>query len=357
MAGDNRKPAAGVGGADVAEQRESAPSPALDELLLRLESEPWRFHLYAAMRALEAAYPGRPRFARSVRLRDDPVRFGQEPSLAFAPSTVASFRRTGPAPRLDTFFFGLFGPHGPLPLHLTEYARQRERNARDATFRRFADVFHHRMLQLFYRSWANSAPVAQADRPADDRYAFYVGALEGFALESLRHRGAVADEAQLFWAGLFSMSSRPAEGLERILAGFFGVPVQVEPCIGHWIDLPPTMQTPLGSAECRLGQGAMVGDRVWDCAGKFRVVVGPVSYASFERFLPGGPGIGKLTALIRSWSNDEHWWDLQVVLKQAEVPGTRLNARSGLGWNTWLLGGPASHDAHDYIVDPIALAS
>ena len=34
----------------------------------------------------------------------------------------------GRPPRLLVHFFGLFGPDGPLPLHLTEYARDRRRN-------------------------------------------------------------------------------------------------------------------------------------------------------------------------------------------------------------------------------------
>ncbi|MGV8763016.1 type VI secretion system baseplate subunit TssG, partial [Pseudomonas aeruginosa] len=67
-------------------------------------------------------------------------------------------------PRLDQFFFGLTGPNGPLPLHLTEYARERQRNVNDATFKRFMDVFHHRLLTLFYRAWAEARrPVVVVD--------------------------------------------------------------------------------------------------------------------------------------------------------------------------------------------------
>ena len=337
------------------------PSGATDEareaLLARLEAEPWGFHFYQALRRLEAAHADRPRFGKAKRLRDEPVRLGQEPTLAFAPSTLAGFRRDGGTPRLDTYFFGLFGPNGPLPLHLTEYARERERNAHDPTFRRFADVFHHRMLALFYRAWADAQPAVHADREAEDRFALYVGALLGFGLDALRGRDPLPDAARLHWAGVFAMPTRPAEGLERVLKGFYDMPVRIEQCVGHWIHLPPTMTTRLGQRECALGSSATVGERVWDCAGKFRVVVGPVGYAEFERFLPGRPSLTRLQATVRSWTMDELWWDLQVVLRQDEVPGTRLNARSGLGWNTWLLGGPARHDAHEYVIDPDALGA
>jgi type VI secretion system protein ImpH len=332
-------------------------SPAAEALLARLEAEPWAFHLYTAMRALEAMHADRPRFGKSLRLRDDPVRFGQEPTLAFAPSTLASFRRAGARPaRLNQYFLGVFGPNGPLPLHLTEYARERERNFHDAAFRRFADVFHHRMLQLFYRAWADSQPVTHADRAGEDRFALYVGALEGLGLDALRGRDALPDEARFHWAGLFAMPTRPAEGLERVLAGYFRAPVSIEQCTGHWIHLPEDMKSRLGVAECGLGTTATLGERVWDCAGKFRVVFGPVGYATFERFLPGRESLERLVAIVRTWTSDELSWDVQVILKQAEVPGTKLDARSGLGWNTWLLGGRAQHDASEYVIDPVSLA-
>jgi type VI secretion system protein ImpH len=332
-------------------------TPALEALFARLEERPWSFHLYMALRALEASFPDRPRFGRSTRLREDPVRLGQEPTLAFAPSTLAAFTR-GPSgvPRLDTYAIGLFGPNGPLPLHLTEYARERERNQRDATFRAFADVFHHRIVQLFYRAWAESQPVAHADRPGDDRFALYVGALGGLGLDALHGRTPFPDRVRMHWAGLFGMPTRPAEGLRRVLAGFFELPVRIHECSGQWIRIPPLMRSRLAVAESRLGDSATLGEAVWDAAGKFRVVVGPVGLAAFRRMLPGHPSLRRLAGLVESWVDGELAWDLQVILRRDEVPPTRLDARSGLGYTTWILSRPATRDAHDYVLDAMSHA-
>src|SRR6478609_2460492 len=73
-------------------------------------------------------------------------------------------------PRLYVTFGGMFGPQGPLPLHLTEYARDRIINSADPTFARFLDIFHHRMLSLVYRAWADAQPTVQFDRPESDRF-------------------------------------------------------------------------------------------------------------------------------------------------------------------------------------------
>jgi type VI secretion system protein ImpH len=349
---------AATGGDEGAGEGASAPelTPELAALFARLAAEPWRFHPYTALRRLEAALAAYPRFSKSARLKDDPLRFGQEPTLAFAPSSLASFRhQSDRPPRLDTFFLGVFGPNGPLPLHLTEYARERERNFGDPTFRRFADIFHHRFVQLFYRAWADAQPVSHADRP-DDRFALYVGGFGGLGLDSLRHRDAIPDEARLHWAGLFGMSTRPAEGLARILSGYLGMPVRIEECVGHWIRLPRVSLSRLGGEDARLGTAATLGERVWDCASKFRVVAGPVGLEAFRRMLPGGASLERARSIVRAWTGDELWWDLNVVLQQDEVPATRLDARSGLGRTTWLLSAGATHDAADYVYEPVSLA-
>ena len=176
---------------------------ALD-LLRELEANPYHFGFFQAMRRLEATFRGHARLGESSRVAEDPIRLCQKPTMAFASSTLASFRRGSEelAGWLEVYFFGLFGPNGPLPHHLTEYAYDRLRNAKDPTFSRFADIFHHRMLSLFYRAWANAQPTASYDRPETDRFGNYVGALFGLGMPSLLDRGQVADEIRLHFAGM-----------------------------------------------------------------------------------------------------------------------------------------------------------
>ena len=123
----------------------------------------------------------KPRWGDALRPVDEPVRLGQDPDLSFAPAPLASFElgQDGAPPRLQVRLFGLLGPNGPLPLHLTEYARERLRHAGDPTLSRFLDLFHHRFLALFYRAWAQAQPHVNRDRPNDDRFAVYVGAFVG----------------------------------------------------------------------------------------------------------------------------------------------------------------------------------
>ena len=118
------------------EDRSSADALKLDALL---EENPYGFGFLQLLRRFECLHRNRPRIGEASNLSDEYFRLGQDASLAFAPSTISSYTRgpNGRPPRLGVYFLGLFGPNGPLPLHLTEFARSRSRNFNDPTFERF----------------------------------------------------------------------------------------------------------------------------------------------------------------------------------------------------------------------------
>src|SRR5262245_37846588 len=79
------------------------------------------YDFFRLVRMIQAARPDLPLVGKSKTPQDDPIRFGQRPTLAFVPSTLDELV-PGERPKLYINFFGLFGPNGPFPLHLTEYA-------------------------------------------------------------------------------------------------------------------------------------------------------------------------------------------------------------------------------------------
>ncbi len=338
----------------------ASPDRTQDDVVALFEAlrrAPYAFHFFQALRRLECLYRDRPRLGKATQLADDPVRLAQEPSLAFAPATLAAFDpgSDGRPPRLSEYFLGLFGPQGPLPLHLTEYARDRLRNHGDYTFARFADVFHHRMLSLFYRSWADAQPTVSFDRPETDRFHVYVGAPFGLGMPSLWNRDAVPDLAKLHYAGRLVGQTRNSEGLQAILADFFKLPVTLETFVGHWLRLADTSRCRLGEtpATGQLGMTAVIGARVWDCQYKFRIVMGPMGWAEFQRFLPGSDSLRRLVAWVRNYIGDELLWDFNPILKKEEVPPLQLGAGTRLGWTTWLTSRPLTRDADDLKLDAV----
>ncbi len=332
-----------------------APASVAPALAARLTAAPWRFGFYAAMRALEAAARDRPRFGRSTRPSQELLRLAQEPAITFAPSTLAGWQNaTEDAPaRLTVHFFGLFGPDGPLPLHLTEYARDRRRNQRDPTFQRFADLFHHRMLSLFWRAWADVRPTVSFDRPEDDRFALYIGAFTGLGMDSLRDRDAMPDLTKLHFAGHLAQQTRHAEGLGKILSEFFRIPVRIEEFIGSWLTLPARDRSTLGGGArtAALGGSTVLGKQVWSRQHKFRIVIGPLSLADYERLLPGGRSFRRLIPIVRNYVGDTLIWDVNLILRQPEIPPTMLGRYGRLGWTTWLMPRHEPDDAADLFLD------
>lgn len=317
--------------------RESADLVAFFQ---RVAQAPFRYDFYQTLRRTECFYAHKPRLGQGMRPADEPIRLGQEPSMAFAPATLSVFsppaaERPG---RLEVRFFGLLGPNGPLPLHLTEHARERLLIARDPTFTRFLDLLNHRFLLLFYRAWAQAQPTVSLDRPKDDRFATYIGSLVGFAGEKVRRRDPIPDFSRLFFSGILARQVRNREGLAALLAAYFKVPTQVEEFCGHWMRLPADDLTRLGArnAGSQLGVGAVIGARMWDRQHKIRVRLGPMTLVQYETFLPGGKAAARLTHWMRQYLGLELDWDARYELKQDDVPQARLGRYGRLGWTTWL---------------------
>ena len=311
---------------------------------------------FQALRLIENAYPDQPRIGASLRPRDDAVRFGQDPALVFHPGALNRFEpATGERPaRLVVNFFGLLGANGPMPTHFTEYVRERVRSSADPTLLAFLDLFHHRMLALFYRARASAEPVISLDRELEDRYSDYVGSLIGIGAPSLRGRDAISDFAKLHFAGLLAGRARPAAGLATILSEFFKLPVRIDQFIGHWMVLPADSQSRLGryTGSNALGVSAVLGSKVWDSQNKFCIVLGPLGHDDYQRMLPGGDSMARLRAWVRNYAGLVLDWDVRLILKKEEVPPLKLDGSIRFGFNSWLASAPLTKNPDQLLINP-----
>ena len=343
------------------------PTNAVIEAISR---QPQHFEFFWAVRLLQAQFPRLPRIGHSKLLQQDPIRFGQKPSLAFEAASIHSLE-PGDVPKLQLTSFGLFGPNGPMPTCMTEYAL-----LAGSALAPFADVFHHRLISLFYRAWESAQKAADLDRariqpPAaeaagetdegsgekfsEQRFARFISSLFGFGLASLHHAGVVPDNAKLYYSGQFVSQWRNAEGVEAILSDYFELPARVEQFVGRWIDVPEENFTRLGqdSETAVLGQTAIAGRRFWDRRMNFRIHLGPMNLEDFLKFLPRQPSFDRLRAWVSDYVGQEFLWDLRLILKQDQVPPISLGGVGQLGWITFLRTSevPFGHDAGEVILD------
>jgi type VI secretion system protein ImpH len=331
--------------------------PSLADVFLE---EGYRFDFFAAVRLLEWLYPDRQPVGGKADAASEIVRFRSRPSLGFPASAVYEVlppsEQRQPA-RMTVMFMGLTGPLGVLPRHYTELLIERARQ-KDRTLHDFLDLFHHRLVSLFYRAWEKYRfPIAYERAAArgrgEDRFSEHLFDFIGMGTPGLRGRLQVRDEALLFYAGLLAQHPRSAAALAGILADYFEVPVEVVPYTGEWLPLAERDRTQLGSANRNnvLGDGAVLGSRAWDQQAKFTLRIGPLGLPAFRDFLPTGRGFRRLVNFARFLAGEEFNFDIRLVLRAPEVPWCRLGQTGAeaprLGWSTWLKTGEFTRDADD----------
>lgn len=314
----------------------TAPLEKASSYQAQLEAEPWRFDFYAVMRRLERSFPERPRIGDVASRQEEYVALGEPAFLDFPASTIAAADRDGQGRlRLLVKFLGLLGPQGALPLATTEESHHWQL-VRDDAFPRFLDVFNHRFLQLFYRAWADSRPVAQHDRPERDRFAAYVGSMIGVGSRPYLDRDSVPDAEKLAHAGLIGAQAKSASRLARFLAGLFKAEVEIEQFVGMRLVFDPADRTRLGGAHCTLGGDALLGASVYSVEDKFRVKIVAGDLDEFERFLPNGDRCEPLADAVFFHLGEQFEWEVELALPVGAVRPVRLGQSGHLGWTSWM---------------------
>lgn len=325
-----------------------------------LREHPKEFGFFQAVRLIERLLPDRTPVGGFADPKAETVRFGVNPSIAFPPSEIETLdlETDGDAPaRMNVNFLGLTGPSGVLPYEYTLLAADRVR-ARDTTMRDFLDIFHHRMLSLFYRAWRKYRFVVALEAgEGTDAFTGHLLDLMGLGLEGYRNRLPMPDAALAFYTGLLALQPRSATALEQLIEDFFHVPARVEEFVGGWYRLPERDWCDVGEEsgpETQLGLGAVVGDEVWDAQARVRIRLGPLSREEFDRFLPNGRDHEPLRALARFFSHEQFDFDLQLVLAKKDVPGFVVGGDGGpdaqLGWSTWIRTRPVGHNAEETLL-------
>jgi type VI secretion system ImpH/TssG family protein len=302
--------------------------------LQRAGAQMKRYGLFPLTRGAEARAPALPRIGRARRPTQSVVDLAQTPSLAFPDATMDAVEVKHGRPLLSGHWLGLTGPMGALPTHLTEYAHYEVQYAKARPFGRWLDLLAGRMLQFFVRAWGDSQPTVQADRPDDDRFARYLGAMTGGA-EGVREDSIFPARARLFYAALYA-SRRSAVAIEDALASLLRQPIRVLEYQPRWRDIDEEDQTRLGRQFARLGGEMVVGRRVRVASDAFRVVVRAHSMDEYERLLPTGARFAIASEALDSFAPSHLEWDVMIEMEERHARPARLDGKARLGWTGWV---------------------
>ena len=337
-----------------AEERPPADRLAEAQAALGEVAPAARYGFVALVSLLERLHPEAVRVGGAGPPANEHLRFRHDPGLTFHTSDIAGVR-LAPRPNaaidpfaaaeardiieITTTFLGLSGSVSPLPGHIAEEicGEDPDDRARGA----FLDVFHHRFLSLLYRL------LVKYDYPRE----FLAGGTDDWSKRILALAGVQAEGAAglptwrlLRLAPLLATRARGAHSLELALTDVLGDQLEgatfsITQFVGAWVPLEPGQETQLGRSNCLMGKNFLLGQRVFDRGGKFRLSVGPLNNKVFDRLRPEGDLFPIVREVVGLMNPDPLAYDLELVLAKAETPPLQLSARGGtsrLGQNSWL---------------------
>jgi type VI secretion system protein ImpH len=308
-----------------------------------------RAGFYPLMMLIERLAPKRPPIGAAGLPNEEVVRFRHDPALAFNTSDVLEVQgravRGDADPRAEdalyeitTTFLGLMGCTSPLPTYLSEELLQEDS---DRT-RDFLDLFHHRLLSLLYRGTSRYDVASNWVSDGSDAWSSRLLALVGFGIEG---QARLPPWRLLRLSPLLNARQVTAAALQSVLADVLapdlrGAAVQVEQFVGTWADLEPSEMTVLGKNANELGRSFFLGRRVFDRAGKFRVVIGPLSRDEYLEVAEKGDLVARIESVISTILSGALDYEIVLSLERAAAPSLQLSSTAGsrLGRNSWLGG-------------------
>lgn len=341
------------------------PEPSV---IQRLIDEPYRFQFVHAVNTLLL-------FLRKNGVEYDQafthvLRFQNSLSLSFPSSQIEGlYAGTDVEARTDTMlrltfqqpgtvkicitpaFIGFLGISGTLPFHYSESIADTVYRHKDASERAFVDAFSNRLVGLFYQSWGKYRLEQSLVTRGEDTLLPMLLTLGGVTSEAFtlrlgrRSNGGVNEQVAAFYAALLRTRPVSAHSIERVLAEYFSVPIQLEQFVGGWDPIPENMLSKLGGPNPRLGYGAALGVRLWRHDLRVRLNIGPLDKNDFDRFLPRGEGAAALEKMLALFGLPCMQFEARLILSAQCVEPVVLTTRhraaaKRLGWNTFLKAGP-----------------
>jgi len=320
----------------------------------KLYDEFYEFSFFKAVELLEKFAPDKKRLGKTLEPGKEPVRFSVKPGFAFPASDISDLREnTGKGPaEMEVAFMGLIGPSGLLPNWYNELAIEREKN-KDHTFVEFLNMFHHRLISLFYLAWKKPRFPENYRPGGGDRLSRYVISLAGLGTSGMVGMLGLPRESLTFYSGLLSLPMASAASIEAAIEYFSGSQTTVDQFVQRDVSLEEDDFTSLGAANATLGSDAICGTTVKECQTKFRVNLGPVGYPKYMRLMPVGDLLLPVFSLIRYMVGIEFEFEIRVFLKKEEVPmcvlGQEGPGKTFLGWTTWMSTSGYNFQENQYI--------
>ncbi|AUH51023.1 type VI secretion system baseplate subunit TssG [Chromobacterium sp. ATCC 53434] len=270
--------------------------------------------------------------------RPDWLTLEQTADMRFASAEVSSVRiaaeEEGASPQVGVAcrHFGLFAPYGPLPLYITEHALHERRLEHNPAFERFVNLACGDLAWMHYRARSVMHPALGYERgrhPFAERISALAYAGPDADGKIDRHAAACRHSHP----GAYLAPRRSLADLQKIMAGYFDVPVQLLPRRGRWIALSAA------SGPCRLGRWRL-GSRIWDVQHTLEILIGPIDAADFPHWQRRADAVLAIFAVAADFSDGRIGPLIKVQVRTRPELAGRVG-RMRLGVDAWSRPGAA----------------
>jgi type VI secretion system protein ImpH len=332
------------------ERMDTAQRASTTSVVKRLFNHPYEFSFLQAVRLFQKLLPTNAEIGTTLTHFEDPILFSSRYTYSLPSSDIYRIQVIDEKPLIEVNFWGIAGPHGPLPTPLSEKVEERNREG-DFALKEFLDIFNHRLLSVYYRVAQKYSLVLSPKTNIQTPVGQMLCAISGVDSERESY-ASVSTSALMQYAGIIWQRPRSAAGLEQILSDYFQVPVIVEQFVGSWVDINRRQRSFMGVRRGRnhkLGRTTFLGKKFWQSGHHFVVHIGPLTTEQFHAFVPTGKGYAEMCDMIRFYAPLELTFQLKMSLKEGEkLVGLGFDNQpkeNRLGWTAVL-----SKTPEDYVV-------
>ncbi len=297
-----------------------------------LFAEGYRFNFFKAVHLLER-FTGGKAPGSGLSPETDPIRFRVQPGFSFPASDITAIRNGKKAakPEVLVNFMGLIGPKGVLPDWYNEYA-QLLVHKKDYAFTDFLDIFHHRLISLFYLAWKKYRLAENFQADGNDSISRSLADLAGLG-SAERQRdpefSQCARKRLIFFTGMVSRCVPTVAAIEAVICHAVGAPAKVEQFVPRMLAVHEHDRTCLGRNNSTLQKDAMCGARTRDMGTFFIVRLGPLSWEKYLAFQPHSRNLSMVRKLIAYIAGIEYEFEIHLVISGPQIPGLCLGGRAG----------------------------
>jgi type VI secretion system protein ImpH len=297
-----------------------------------------RQNFFELMRRIDHGAKGASRLGERPGFDRRRVDIRQPADFGFASREVSSLRQSrdpvsGDAMvHLELRHFGPFAPYGPLPIDITEYARDASLADRQRAFEDFVNLPVARLAVLYYRAWAQLKESVCYDR-TDNAFLRRLSSV----VSASNHASARPHLLALRRAfpGVYVRSAASFVQLQKMLSHYFGLPIRVTPRAAGWIEPARTA----GHREADIGHARLgelrLGRRFHDVQHRIEITIGPVDAPAYLDWQCDGARLAELEDIVDDFTGQRVVAAMALDIRTTPAMAMRLS-QARIGRTTWL---------------------